>query len=161
MTQGSLWHPQEPNWVQMYVGLGLCIPEISTKMRLASHTWLHFTHGCDSLESPLTYFKFILILYNWHEAIINLLFISLTHIAEWEYYRRKVPGVGDMKLFWCSPPDNSAVCQQFQNFQCNLEVSQLVSEQTYSGWKLKLQDCNPTMLKLKLKFFIATIWHST
>ena len=34
---------------------------------------------------------------------------------------------------------NCAVCQQFQNFQCNLEVSQLVSEQTYSGWKLKLK----------------------
>ena len=39
------------------MGLGLCISEISTKMRLASHTWLYFTHGCDSLESPLTYFN--------------------------------------------------------------------------------------------------------
>ena len=40
----------------MYVGLGLYISEISTKMRLASQTRLYFTHGCDSLESPLTYY---------------------------------------------------------------------------------------------------------
>ena len=39
----------------LYMGLGLCISEISTKMRLASHTRLYFTHGCNSLESPLTY----------------------------------------------------------------------------------------------------------
>ena len=47
MTQGSRWHPQEPNWVPpvytvLYMGLGLCISEISTKMRLASHTRSRF-----------------------------------------------------------------------------------------------------------------------